>query len=1271
MLSYPDIERNHIDAYIYAPSFAGFSLWPTYGGDRKTQDPYAGESNIGQFPSAFSSTAEDSLTHVGAPLPSNSVMIPGPRPNGVASTGPTRWTRPGGTANAYLIHESTHAVNNDSQFDFLHMFASGAEVVTGVSTDPPVFDVDYHYTLGVTSSNIGNAYPHWQSFMAYLAFNWRGADTTAGAWQDDLLARWSKGPASERDLFGLAKRLRNTECAECATYPGFTGLDSLARVQRLIHDWRVADYVNSSTLGGGHYGFPPKFGFSPAEQLGSWQDIDVVADNNVAIPPVVTIEPSPAGRAKWMKERPAGAGATVRRLDLQMFGAEYVVFKADPGLNLAGQRLVVRLRPELAMRRSIEMHSDCEVVAQVVPSGRLFASLVTYSGSSDELFRHPELATSATTKMVALDSLRGNIEFEVAGFGSSLRAAVLVVSLEDGAGAGFSATGAIGLAPTRIQVGAWLADGALQLAPVSVGATALSESDASWSPDGTRLAYRRVEANGTSRIYLRNVDGSGAEQPLRSATARQVHPVWSPRGDKIAYLEGDSTRIWFADVATGQATAGVYWAGRVRSLAYSPDGGRLAYLRELLLTQNGPEDPPRENDPHRSQPIGFRDEVRIRNTETGVDSLAYQFLRDPADSTGYLSDIHWTPESRYLTFSQYVAGEDSVHLQQLEVRTLTLTSHDPQARGVRSRELSPGAGPLLVQEHREVPFAVSYSGNGLVFCNKHDGFEFALDSLIAIRDTALATSATLGLNSIAAITQPRWSPDGTKVVYTATRGGSSDILVQQARPDRAPVMWTTVLPYYTFTNCAGFNMSLNATDPDGDAITYRAFGLPAGALLNGSNQVVWSAPVVGDHWFTVQALDPAGAVDNRLVHLNVYDGGDCGGGGGGEGEGEILAGHGARRVADPRRLGSPAGASPKAVNSFLDGVAPGEWVSQVARLSAAQPDSSGRYVVKVVGLRPGEFKLDRARLVVVDHDAAIVALATEAGVVLGSKRGPERLSFTGGNGAQDGLLAAGTVITMAWADSDSVSGVLLECARAGAVLSETTYGIAVDARDGEGWREVGVIRPRAGYDALATSLEGAREGRLRLLSDVYVRELTGYAWSNELPARATTSPCIEASTPGAADSLAAHDGASLRLARGQSAILLFDAPQVVEGMRRTLFLDYVASFVPGAAGAGQSRTSGSGIVRRFVLYPASPNPFQRSAHVRFELPQSARVQIEVFDVQGRRVRGLADRVFEPGAHVVDWDGVDASGRRMGPGVYLVRMRAGAFRAELRVVRLGH
>jgi hypothetical protein len=91
---------------------------------------------------------------------------------------------------------------------------------------------------------------------------------------------------------------------------------------------------------------------------------------------------------------------------------------------------------------------------------------------------------------------------------------------------------------------------------------------------------------------------------------------------------------------------------------------------------------------------------------------------------------------------------------------------------------------------------------------------------------------------------------------------------------------------------------------------------------------------------------------------------------------------------------------------------------------------------------------------------------------------------------------------------------------------------------------------------------------------------------------------------------------------------------------------------------------------RFALLPNRPNPFGGGTMIRFDVPRSSAVKIEVFDAMGRRVRTLADRVFEPGAQSVTWDGTDTSGRRAGPGVYLYRMTSPGFRDQRRMVLLG-
>jgi hypothetical protein len=76
----------------------------------------------------------------------------------------------------------------------------------------------------------------------------------------------------------------------------------------------------------------------------------------------------------------------------------------------------------------------------------------------------------------------------------------------------------------------------------------------------------------------------------------------------------------------------------------------------------------------------------------------------------------------------------------------------------------------------------------------------------------------------------------------------------------------------------------------------------------------------------------------------------------------------------------------------------------------------------------------------------------------------------------------------------------------------------------------------------------------------------------------------------------------------------------------------------------------------FDLGPAYPNPFNPSTSFNLAVKQPGHVLIEILDVRGMRVRVLDDNHFEPGNHVLNWDGRSDQGRVVGSGVYLGRAR---------------
>lgn len=99
------------------------------------------------------------------------------------------------------------------------------------------------------------------------------------------------------------------------------------------------------------------------------------------------------------------------------------------------------------------------------------------------------------------------------------------------------------------------------------------------------------------------------------------------------------------------------------------------------------------------------------------------------------------------------------------------------------------------------------------------------------------------------------------------------------------------------------------------------------------------------------------------------------------------------------------------------------------------------------------------------------------------------------------------------------------------------------------------------------------------------------------------------------------------------------------------------------AGSADSASSGS-VPSEMMLAGAYPNPFSQRATVGFDLPETQRVTVAVYDVLGREVARLVDGEVAAGRHeaVLDGSGLPS-------GVYLVRMTSDTGFAETRRLTL--
>jgi hypothetical protein len=91
-----------------------------------------------------------------------------------------------------------------------------------------------------------------------------------------------------------------------------------------------------------------------------------------------------------------------------------------------------------------------------------------------------------------------------------------------------------------------------------------------------------------------------------------------------------------------------------------------------------------------------------------------------------------------------------------------------------------------------------------------------------------------------------------------------------------------------------------------------------------------------------------------------------------------------------------------------------------------------------------------------------------------------------------------------------------------------------------------------------------------------------------------------------------------------------------------------------------ARVGGDDIPDGFALRQNRPNPFGRMTAIGFDVSKDSHVTLEIIGIEGRVVRTLLDSDCSAGRHSATWDGCDASGGKVSPGVYFARMRAAEF-----------
>ena len=288
-----------------------------------------------------------------------------------------------------------------------------------------------------------------------------------------------------------------------------------------------------------------------------------------------------------------------------------------------------------------------------------------------------------------------------------------------------------------------------------------------WFPDGDRLAVLVTQDGSYSaRVFSLS---TGADQPLIPGETRLHLGTPSPDGAHIAYLviEGSRSTLWLADGdgRNGQAlTTEGFESPTGNIIQWSPDSRQVAFT---------------------SRRTGTTDVWAVATD----GSAPRQLTRDVRNDFGE----GWSPDGRWVSFNSQrgrqsdlwiVAADGGAELRVTDSRELELTpvtwlpssdaliySEVRFESAVWIRDLDSGRERQLTPDSVEAAwFNLSPDGRWMNYVTVRGGG--VNDLVVAPLDGSSPPRVLFGGNGL--VFSPRWSPDGTKILFRSDRGGSPD-----------------------------------------------------------------------------------------------------------------------------------------------------------------------------------------------------------------------------------------------------------------------------------------------------------------------------------------------------------------------------------------------------------------------------------------------------------------------------------------------------------------
>ncbi len=91
------------------------------------------------------------------------------------------------------------------------------------------------------------------------------------------------------------------------------------------------------------------------------------------------------------------------------------------------------------------------------------------------------------------------------------------------------------------------------------------------------------------------------------------------------------------------------------------------------------------------------------------------------------------------------------------------------------------------------------------------------------------------------------------------------------------------------------------------------------------------------------------------------------------------------------------------------------------------------------------------------------------------------------------------------------------------------------------------------------------------------------------------------------------------------------------------------------------------IPSEYKLYPNVPNPFNSSTKISYDLKETIKIKLTIYNIIGQEIAILLNEEQTPGRKSVIWDGRDKFGRNVSSGIYFYTFEAGHFNQTKKLV----